>query len=353
MVVEFLNLKECIIENHSTVHRELINEFLMEQGLRPEEGIEYTYALLEEDKVVATGSLDGKVIKCMAVDESYQGFGIANRVISNLLNEAYRRGRQHLFVYTKPKNLNIFLDLGFYKIAEVPHEVVLLENQPKGINSFMEEISSSSSRGTASIVSAIVVNCNPFTLGHQYLIEKASRESDLLHVFVVSEDKSDFPTEIRLRLVKEGTKHLDNVVLHETKNYLISSATFPSYFMKKYDDTIKTHALLDIQIFARYFVPALGINRRYVGEEPFCQLTAKYNSTMKTLLPSCNVEVIEVPRRQGGGEAISASRVRKLLREGKINSVEQLVPETTYQFLISEEGQKTIEKMEKTLALIS
>ncbi|SNS59503.1 [citrate (pro-3S)-lyase] ligase [Anaerovirgula multivorans] len=349
--MEFLNLKECIIENHGTVHRKLINEFLMKQGLRAEESIEYTFALLNEDKVVATGSLDGKVIKCVAVDENYQGMGITNKVISNLLNEAHRRGRQHLFVYTKPKNLSIFSDLGFYKIAEVSQEVVLLENQPRGIDGFIEEISSA--RRDGSIISAIVVNCNPFTLGHQYLIEKAAKESDFLHIFVVSEDKSDFPTEVRLKLVKEGTKHLENVIVHQTKNYLISSATFPSYFMKKYDDTVKTHALLDIQIFAKYFVPALGINRRYVGEEPFCQLTSKYNSTMKTLLPNHGVEVIEVPRRKGDREVISASRVRKLLREGKLINVKQLVPINTYQFLISEEGQRIIEKMEKALALIS
>ncbi|OPJ56451.1 [citrate [pro-3S]-lyase] ligase [Alkalithermobacter paradoxus] len=341
--MEFLNLRECIIENNDIIQRRLINKFLVDQGLKVEDNVEYTFALLNEESVVATGSLDGKVIKYVAVDESYQGIGIANKIVSNLINEAHRKGTQHLFVYTNPKNLNIFLDLGFYEIAQVPGMVVLLENQNRGIDNFMKEISSSRKDGLK--ISAIVVNCNPFTLGHQYLIEKAAEESDILHIFVVSEDKSDFPTEIRLRLVKEGTKHLENVVVHQTKNYLISSATFPSYFMKRYDDIVKTHALLDIEIFARYFVPALGINHRYVGEEPFCQLTSTYNDTMKIVLPKYGIKVVEVPRMKEGTEVISASRVRKLLREGKLIDTKKLLPITTYQFLTSQEGQKIIEKI--------
>lgn len=295
--------------------------------------------------MVATGSLEGQVIKCVAVDENYQGLGITNKVISNLLNEAHRRGAHHLFIYTKPKNLCIFNDLGFYKIEEVSGEVVLLENQPRGIESYLEEIAAS--RSDSPIISAIVVNCNPFTLGHQYLIEKAASESDQLHVFVVSEDKSDFPTEVRFHLVKEGTQHLKNVVLHQTKNYIVSSATFPSYFMKKNTEVVKVHATLDLKIFAERIVPALGITRRYVGEEPVCQLTNQYNTTMKTILPNYGVEVVEIARREVNQDIISASRVRRLIKEGRLTEVQHLVPATTFQYLVSEEGQRLIHKMQR------
>lgn len=53
-------------------------------------------------------------------------------------------------------------------------------------------------------IGSIVMNCNPFTLGHRYLVEEASRQSDLLYIFVVEEDKSDFPFEDRFNMVKAG-----------------------------------------------------------------------------------------------------------------------------------------------------
>ncbi|WP_026478480.1 [citrate (pro-3S)-lyase] ligase [Alkaliphilus transvaalensis] len=346
--MEYLNLVEFIVETNNPACRKLVETFLVEEGLGYEEGIEYTYALRNEERVVAAGSLHGNVIKCVAVAKEYQGMGITNKVISNLLNEAHRRGRYHLFVYTKPENLTIFQDLGFYKIEEVAGEVVLLENKTKGIGGYMEEIARTQTRSTqtpSTNIAAIVVNCNPFTLGHQYLIEKAAKESDFLHIFVVSEDESDFPAEVRLQLVKEGTKHLENVIVHETKNYLVSSATFPSYFLKKFNEAVKIHALLDIKIFANYFVPALGIKKRYVGEEPLCQLTSQYNATMKEILPNYGVEVIVVARKEKGTGVISASRVRKLLKEGQLLEVKELVPYTTYDFLLSPKGEEIIDKL--------
>lgn len=272
--------------------------------------------------------------------------GIANKVISHLINKAYSLGRKQLFVYTKPKNIDIFLDLGFYKIAEIPGEVVLLENEYNGIEKFLKNIPLPKTKG--SLISSVVVNCNPFTLGHQYLIEKASIDSDWVYVFVVSEDKSDFPTEVRLKLVKEGIKHLKNVTVYQTNDYLISNATFPSYFLKKYDDATKLHAALDIEVFAKYFIPILNIKRRYVGEEPLCELTSYYNNTMKLILPNYGVDVIELPRKEINNEVISASRVRRLLKEGRISDVKNLVPLSTYNFLISSEAQNIVEKIKNS-----
>lgn len=341
--MEYLNLNEIIIEDTNSKELDEVREFLKHQDLRFDENIEYTVALYNEDKIVGTGSFDGKILKCIAVDSDYKGMGISNKIVSDLISEQYRRGNTHLFIYTKPKNQEIFKDLGFHKIAEVPDKVVLLENNPYGISNFVEEIKMKKVAGN--IISSVVVNCNPFTLGHKYLIEKASRESDVVHVFVVSEDRSVFPAEVRYKLVKEGTSHLNNVVLHKGGDYIISNATFPSYFIKKPDEAVKSHTLLDIEIFTKYIIPALGINRRYVGEEPLCPVTKTYNETMKEMLPCCNVEVIEVPRVAFGGDITSASRVRRLIKEEKMLSVRDLVPKTTYEFLVSEEAEEIISKI--------
>ena len=40
-------------------------------------------------------------------------------------------------------------------------------------------------------------------------------------------------------MVKEGVKDLDRVILHQTSDYIISAATFPTYFMKEKTDKLK------------------------------------------------------------------------------------------------------------------
>jgi [citrate (pro-3S)-lyase] ligase len=341
--MEWLDLKEERISKNDQHRLAELKDFLSKQGLRFDNTIEYTIAFYAEDKIIGTGSIEGKVLKCIAVDNEYQGMGVTNKILTSLINEQYNRGRYHFFIFTKPENSNIFKDLGFYEIAQVPQKVALFENDSKGMGKFVEKLSKKKLEGKA--VSSIVVNCNPFTLGHRYLIEKASRESDVLHVFVVSEDKSVFPSEVRYKLVEQGMKHLKNVVLHKGEDYIISSATFPSYFLKKQDEAVKLHTLLDIEIFIKYIVPALGINRRYVGEEPLCEVTKVYNGTMKELLPKSLVEVVEVPRIFIGDDAVSASRVRSLIKEDRFTEVKDLVPETTYDFLLSEEAEAIIKKI--------
>ncbi|MGE5630131.1 MAG: adenylyltransferase/cytidyltransferase family protein, partial [Caulobacteraceae bacterium] len=216
-----------------------------------------------------------------------------------------------------------------------------------GIASYLHSIAEFKRDGA--VVSSIVVNCNPFTLGHQYLIEKAASESDILHVFVVWEDKSSFPSSVRYELVKKGTAHLSNVVVHKGKNYVISNATFPSYFLKDYDEIVETHAHLDLNIFGKYIVPALGINRRYVGEEPYCKVTKAYNTIMKNVLPQYGVKVIEIPRLENENGAISASKVREIIKQGRLDDVCALVPKTTYEYLKSPEAENIIANiMQKT-----
>ena len=341
--MECLNLEEIIIEDMTSKELDEVKDFLKDQDLKFDENIQYTVALYDDNKVIGTGSFGGKILKCIAVDSGYKGMGISNKIVSTLVSEQYRKGNMHLFVYTKPKNQEIFKNLGFYKIAEVPNKVVLLENNPFGISNFVDGIKAKKVDGN--IISSVVVNCNPFTLGHKALIEKASRESDVVHVFVVSEDRSIFPAEVRYKLVQEGTSHLSNVVLHKCGDYIISNATFPSYFIKKLDEAVKSHTLLDIEIFTKYIVPALGINRRYVGEEPTCEVTRTYNETMKEIMPYYNVEVIEVPRISYGGDITSASKVRQLIKEEKFLGVKKMVPETTYKFLMSTEAKDIISKI--------
>ncbi|WP_313755905.1 [citrate (pro-3S)-lyase] ligase [Tissierella sp.] len=344
MISEDIHIRTIYLNNPR--EKAQVEEFLLSQGLNLETDVEYTVALYEDDKIVGTGSLSGRVLKCIAVDTDYLGMGFSNKIVSLLVSEEYHRGNTHLFIFTKPSNINMFKDMGFYEIAQVEEQVVLLENDPQGIKRYTKKLNKYKKDGK--IISSIVMNCNPFTLGHQFLIEKASLSSDLVHVFIVWEDRSLFPPSVRFNLVKEGTKHLSNIIIHKGEDYIISNSTFPSYFMKESSDIVKTHALLDLKIFASYIAPSLGINRRYIGEEPYCLVTKEYNEIMKRILPNYEIEVTEVPRIMKDESVISASKVREYIKNNDLESIKKIVPSTTYEYLISDEANPIIDKIRNT-----
>lgn len=182
-------------------------------------------------------------------------------------------------------------------------------------------------------VGAIVMNCNPFTKGHRYLVENASSQVDRLFVFVVEEDQSDFAFSDRFHMVKLGVSDLDNVYVLPSGKYIISQETFSQYFEK--DSVTQVENMdYDLHIFGDVIAKEFGIKVRFVGEEPFDVVTRKYNETMKNLLPQKGVEVIEIPRlKDDEGTTISASRVRKYLQENKIKELEKLVPASTMKIL--------------------
>ena len=192
------------------------------------------------------------------------------------------------------------------------------------------------------------MNCNPFTLGHQYLIEKASSENDVLHLFIVSEDSSLVPFEVRKKLVLAGTSHLDNILYHETGPYIISTATFPSYFQKDEVAVIESHANLDIAIFIK-IAETLGINRRYVGEEPNSLVTNIYNQLMLEKLPKNKIECVIIPRKKYGNtdKVISASTVRQAIKDGNFEILKELVPKTTLDYFLSKDAEKIIAKIRR------
>ena len=304
-------------------------EFLAENGLTYDEHIESTVNLIDEDgKIAATGSLHDNVLKCIAVSENYQGYGLSTRIVTQVCNLAVERGKTHLFLFTKPENKQMFLDMGFYPILST-QDVLLAENSKTGIKSYVAKLK----RREGNTIGAIVVNCNPFTYGHRYLIETAAKQCDVLHLFVLSEDKSYFSADVRYELVRQGVADLDNVLLHRTSDYLISSAVFPTYFIKEKFKADDANCELDIRIFCEYFAKELGITRRFVGTEPECRVTSAYNAKLKELLPQYGITLTEIERKTFGELPISASTVRRLLKEGDLAAVEKLVPPTTFAYL--------------------
>jgi [citrate (pro-3S)-lyase] ligase len=320
--------------------RQKLIQFLNEADLDYDEQIEYTVNLVDGDgTIVATGSVQSNVLKCIAVSDKHQGLGLSARIITCLMNYASEKGHHHLFLFTKPKNKFMFSELGFYKIIE-NKDVLLMENKRNGIQAYVGGLERP--ENNSGVIGAIIANCNPFTNGHRYLIEQASKQCDTLHLFVLSEDRSVFSTDVRYRLVQEGVKDLTNVILHHTSDYLISSAVFPTYFIKDKKQAADANCELDVRIFCEFFAKELGITKRFVGTEPFCPVTSGYNQQMKKVFPEYGIELVEIQRKEMEETPISASFVRKCMAEKDYETIKKIVPQSTYDYIISDEGKSLL-----------
>lgn len=322
----------------------LVNELLTAEGIRRDANLDYTCGMYDDEmNLIATGSCFGNTLRCMAVSHTHQGEGLMNSIVSHLIEVQFSRGNTHLFLYTKCDSARFFGDLGFYEIARINGQIVFMENKRTGFSGYLNSLEKQ--KESAPRVAALVMNANPFTLGHQYLVEKAASENDILHLFIVSEDASLVPFSVRKKLVMEGTAHLKNIRYHDSGPYIISNATFPSYFQKDEQAVIESHAMLDLTVFTK-IASALGINRRYVGEEPTSLVTGIYNQIMSEKLPENGIECVIVPRKENKGAVISASTVRQALKEENWPLLAELVPETTLNYFKSPDARPVIDKIQ-------
>ena len=325
-------------------------EALLEgEGIRRDANLDYTCGIVDDDgRLIATGSTFGSTLRCCAVDGSRRGEGLLNRIITHLLERQAELGRYHLFVYTKCQSAKFFQDMGFHEIARVEDALSFLENRKNGFRNYCGELAKSRREGQSAVV---VMNANPFTLGHRRLVERAAAENDWVHLFVLSEDAGPIPFDVRRKLVTEGVVDLSNVLCHPSGPYIISSATFPSYFLRDEEAVIRSHARLDLALF-QSIAGALGASVRYVGEEPASLVTGIYNQIMAKELPAMGIRCEIVPRFARSGAAISAGTVRQLIHDGRMADIRDLVPETTWSYFSSPEAASVIEAIRRSDSVI-
>lgn len=286
------------------------------------------------------------IIKGLAIDPDYQGENITGKLLTWAFEEIKLKNYSNFLVYTNPKNIDIFSSFGF-SLIEKTIDVALLERGKPDFNDYLLNLKSIRNSLKYKAASSIIVNCNPMTNGHLYLIEKVAEISEHLFIFILEEELSYFPFKYRFEIVKNATKHLDNVTILPSSQYIISAATFPDYFLKDLPKD-QVHAELDVAIFGNKIAPVLAINKRFVGEEPYCQVTSKYNETMQKLLPKYGIEFTILERKKFNDKAISASTVRQYIREDKFDEIKKIVPLATYEFLVSKEAIPIIEEIKNT-----
>ena len=300
--------------------------------------------------IIAGAGLAGDVIKCLAVSEEYRSEGLLVPLISRILSV---RGGKLSKVFTKPEYQAVFESLGFHLLASAPL-AILLENG-RGLEQYCDYLRARALPGRCGVV---VMNANPFTLGHRYLLEQASAQVDHLYVIPVKEDVSEFPYAERLAMIRAGAP--DGVIVLEGSDYVISSATFPTYFLKDLSKAAETQMALDIDLYNRWIAPALGATVRFVGSEPFDALTNHYNTlipnaviipryALPTDTASASVGFAMAEEKWFFGkrsekyfssaaspsEAVSASRVRRALAEGRFAEAAAMCPESTWSYLLA------------------
>lgn len=314
---------------------------LNQQGIRLDQNIDYSCGIFnDKDEMIATGSYYRNTLRCIAIDDRYQGEGLMNQIITHLIHQLYYQEVFHLFVYTKNDSAHFFEQLGFHKLVQTENGITFLENKQKGFDHYLNSlIPFKKESGTKA---ALVMNCNPFTLGHQYLVETVAAKFDWVYLFLLEEDASVFPYAVRKDLVEKGIAHLPNVMIVPTGHYIISQATFPGYFQKDEQSVIESQAMVDASIFMK-IAQHLDITDRFVGEEPYSQMTNIYNQMMRNVFQDSPLRLTVIERKQDESkQAISASKVRTAIKEDDWDFVKKSVSSTTFDYLTSPEAHTII-----------
>ena len=318
--------------------RRQVEDFLVSNGLRLGEVDLYLAVLSEEGAILAGGGLRRDILKCLAVSAEARSLGLSVPLISRLISVASERGFTNVKVFTKPENRSVFESLGFRLLAEAP-KAVLMENG-RGLEDYCKYLRAHRADGV------LLMNANPFTLGHRYLLEQASlsfRDPEgrrNLAIIPVKEDASRFPYTERLEMIRRGCGGLADVL--DGSDYQISAATFPTYFLKDLSDAAETQMRLDIDLFGRHIAPALGTTVRFVGTEPSDPLTARYNALMKEFLPGYGIQFVEIPRLADEQGPVTATSVRALLDEGRFKEASALTPASTWPYLLAELAERAL-----------
>ena len=302
----------------------MIEAFYARAGIRLDRGVSALFGAFEGETLLALGGIAGNAIRSLAVEELRQGEGILPVLVTHLYQTIKDGGASGVFVITKPVYASLFSSLCFNELART-QDAALLESSNTAFSRYLDNLPQADG--------AIVMNADPFTLGHRYLVETACAQCERLNVFVLSSEASHVPARARLQLVREGCHDLANVQVVEGGDYIISGATFPDYFFKDKNEAALAYARLDATLFAQRIAPACGIQTRFVGEEPLDPMTAAYNETLCSILPQNGIQVRVIPRKMIDGEPISASRVRALWSEARYDEIAPLVPQTTLAYI--------------------
>jgi [citrate (pro-3S)-lyase] ligase len=331
---------KLVLERDLEDARQLIES----QDLSFEAGCDDLVGVFEDGRLIAAAGRAGFVLKMIAILPAHQGGEVLGALLTGLFHLGRAAGHEVFWIFTRPESVTSFLPFHF-RLLVTSGRAALLESG----GGFERWVAGHASLVRPGRNGGCVVNGNPFTLGHLFLVEQACRRVETLYLFLVREDRSVFPYAARRRLAERAVAHLPNVAVLDTSRYAVSAGTFPSYFLKRLDAVAREQMRLDAGLFGQRIAPAFHVRTRFVGSEPADPVTGAYNEALREVLPSHGVELVELPRTSGDGAGdggpISASRVRAALARGDFESARRWVPDSTMEYLRSAEGAAVAAKL--------
>ena len=317
-----MEIKDAVLD----VELNRVREFLKGFELSFEDNTELTLYAEEDGNVVGTVSVTGNLIKQMAISKGMQGENLASTLITSIIERLNANNIFSYRVFTKPEYKNLFISLGFTPIVE-SQKFVALEGGDSSISGAISQLSKKITMEMGCIdqdTASIVINGNPFTNGHLQLCEYALKRHSRLIVFIVEEDNQAFSFKERFALAYLALKPYKNAIVLPATQYIVSKETFPGYFLKSVNEMSEQFALYDTLIFKNYFMPALGIKKRYFGGEVTDYMTL-YNKVAQETFGD-GAEFVE--RFKEGEQTISAKHVRGLIEKGDFETAMQFIPQS-------------------------
>lgn len=317
-----MEIKEAILAEE----KEQIGLFLASFDLSLDNDVDKTLYVEEDNRIIATISKADYIIKDMAILPNYQSENLSSFLLSRMLEIMNEQKIYSYQVFTKPQYEEIYHNFGFRTIVKTSR-VLMLEGGVETINDVLAKMKSRlelqfSTISEKSDIGSVVINANPFTIGHQYLIEEIAKRHQIVIVFLVEENLSEFSFVERSSMAYLATKHLLNVLIFPSTKYIVSKLTFPTYFLKNSDEVNEETARVDALIYRDYFMKQLYIKKRYVGTETTEKMT-KYNSILQEELKE---KLVVLQRLSWKNKEVSASTVRRLLKEKRLSEALNLIP---------------------------
>ena len=195
---------------------------------------------------------------------------------------------------------------------------------------YLEQFSCSSNVKTKG---AVVLNANPCTLGHLYLVREALKYVDFLYVFLVEDSTGNLPYIEREIMLKEALKYNKRVKVIRGGSIMTSEIIFPEYFNRSSKPS-KVSLVLAHRCFGQVVSKRLGVTYRFFGTEPNDPLTRALNESAGEILPEYGIKPIFVKRMSIEGKYVSAKNVRTLLDAKSFSMLARLVPISTYKRLL-------------------
>ena len=308
----------------SDVDRRAARALVDSSCLRFEDGYDDLVGVFEGGQLAACGARAGRVLKMLVVAPEHRGGGLLAEIITELMRRGSEAGVAGFFIFTRPGTAPVFQSLGFKPLAAT-EQAALLE-LGNGLHRYLRQRASLVHTGENA---AVLVNADPFTVGHQALVEHAAALADKVYVLVPSEGNFLFPLPTRLELARLGTAHIANAVVTDTGPYALGSATFPAYFLTGGEEPDQVRLELDAELFAKHLAPAFYVRTRVVGSEPADPASRRYNQILRQRLRGCSVRLEEIERTKAGERWVDTRRVRRALLVGDLAAAAALVPEAT------------------------